>query len=108
MTDRAIEQQGSSAAEKKEKKTDYTNETQQNLMRIVEYLATDVFKPTPVKEIADALSITYSKAMWALHNLKSKDWAEQVGDCWRLSPRVVRIADSVRQNLTENNKRYLG
>ncbi|MBI5328871.1 MAG: hypothetical protein HZB80_11385 [Deltaproteobacteria bacterium] len=40
------------AAQVKEKKTDYTNDSQQNLMRIAEYLAADVFKPTTIKDIA--------------------------------------------------------
>jgi DNA-binding IclR family transcriptional regulator len=93
---------------KKEGKTDYQNETQQNLMKIVEYLATDVFRITTIKEIVDALDITYSKASWVLHNLKIRDWAEQQGDGWRLSPRIVRIADSVRANLGETTRRYLG
>lgn len=92
----------------KEGKTDFTNETQQNLMRIVEYLATDVFRPTTVKEIMDALEISQNKATWALHNLRIGGWAEQIADAWRLSPRIVRIADSVRANLGENVKRYTG
>lgn len=92
----------------KEGKTDFTNETQQNLMKIVEFLATDVFRPTTVKEVCAALDITQSKVTWALHNLKIRDWAEQVGDSWRLSPRIVKIADSVRANLGENIKRYVG
>jgi len=92
----------------KEGKTDFTNETQQNLMKIVEFLATDVFRPTTVKEIVDALGMTTSKAVWALHNLMIRDWAEQVGDSWRLSPRIVKIADSVRANMGESMRRYLG
>ncbi len=90
----------------KEGKTDFTNETQQNLMKIVEFLATDVFRPTTVKEVCAALDITQSKATWALHNLRIRDWAEQVGDSWRLSPRIVKIADSVRANMGENVRKY--
>jgi hypothetical protein len=93
---------------RKEAKTDYANETQQNLMKIVEFLSTDVFRPTTVKEICTALDITINKATWALYNLRMRDWAEQTGDSWRLSPRIVRIADSVRANLGENIKRYVG
>lgn len=94
---------------KKEAKTDYTNESQQNLMRIVEYLAADVFKPTTVQELVDALEgLSYSKASWTLQNLKIKGWVDQIGDTWRLSPRIVRIADSVRANFGEATRRYLG
>ena len=106
--ERSVERSGQ-ARPKKETKTDYTNESQQNLMRIVEYLATDVFKPTTVQELVDALEgLSYSKASWTLQNLKQRDWAEQIGDTWRLSPRIVRIADSVRANLGETMKRYVG
>jgi hypothetical protein len=99
---------GNDTKTKKEKKTDFTLESQQNLMKIVEYLATDVFRPTTVDEIMTALSITNNKTIWALHNLKFRGWAEQIADGWRLSPRIVRIADAVRANLGETVKRYLG
>ncbi|GER92660.1 hypothetical protein A45J_0378 [hot springs metagenome] len=92
----------------KEGKTDFENDSQQNLMKIVEYLATDVFKVTTLKEIVDALGITQSKAYWALKNLAIRGWADEQADGWRLSPRIVRIADSVRANFGENLKRYLG
>ncbi len=97
---------GQAGMTKKERKTDFTNETQQNLMKIVEYLATDVFKPTTVQEIVTALDITPSKVTWALHNLKLRDWTEQIGDTWRLSPRIVKIADSARAGMGEAMKRY--
>lgn len=92
----------------KERKTNFETETQQNLMRVVEYLSTDVFKTTTVKEICDALNLTYNKTTWTLHNLAIRGWAEQIADGWKLSPRIVKIADSVRANLLETSKRYLG
>lgn len=92
----------------KEHKTDFENETQQNLMKIVEYLAADVFKVTTVQEIVAALDISRNKTVWALHNLKIRGWAEQAAEGWRLSPRIVKIADAVRANFGENVKRYLG
>ena len=88
-------------------KTDYFVETQENLMRIVEFLATDVFRPTTVKELCQALEITQNKVVWALYNLRRRDWVEQVGDSWRLSPRIVKIADSVRAGIGQNIQRYL-
>ena len=93
---------------KKEGKTDYECETQQNLMKVVEYMATDVFRPTSAKDICAALDLTYNKANWTMHNLEQRGWAEQVADGWRLSPRIVKISDSVRANFGENVKRYLG
>lgn len=91
-----------------EKRTDFTSETQQNLMKIVEYLATDVLRPTTLKEIQDALDLSYNKALWSLHNLKARGWAEQVADGWRLGPRLPRIAEDVRKGITDTVRRYIG
>lgn len=94
------------------KKTDFTNESQQNLIRIVEVLATDVFRPMSAQEIADALGITKSKAYWTLQNLAGDGsrlgWVEQVSDGWRLGPRMPKIAEIVRKGIAENVKQYLG
>lgn len=86
---------------------DYKNESQQNLIKIVEYLARDVFKPVTTQEIMEALALTKSKAHWTLHNLKIGGWAEQVSSGWRLSPDLVKIADAVRATLKEVMHRYL-
>ena len=91
----------------REKKTDYRNESQQNLMRIVEFLATDIVRPSTVQEIVDALEIPYSKVNWTLHNLLQNGWAEQKANGWRLSPRISRIADSVRTSLDATVRQYL-
>lgn len=91
-----------------DKKTDYTIEAQQNLMRIVQYLATDVTRVMSQKEIEEALALTYNRVNFALHNLRMAGWAEQVADGWRLSPLIVRIADSVRKGLADTAQRYLG
>lgn len=96
---------------KKEKKTDFTNESQQNLMKIVECLATDVFRPMTTQEICDALGITKSKAYWTLQNLvgdgNKLGWVEQVADGWRLGPRLPKIAEIVRKGIADNVKQYL-
>ena len=92
----------------KESKTDYTVKTQQNLMQIVQYLATDVTRVMSQKEIEEALMLSYNKVNLALHNLRMQGWAEQVADGWRLSPLIVRIADSVRKGLADTAQRYLG
>ncbi|GAB62684.1 MAG: hypothetical protein DWB56_14745 [Candidatus Jettenia sp.] len=88
-------------------KTDYKNESQQNLIKIVKYLAKDVFRPVTPQEIIDALGLSKSKATWTLHNLKLGGWAEQVSTGWRLSPELVKIADSVRSTLKDVMQKYL-
>jgi DNA-binding IclR family transcriptional regulator len=83
------------------------NETQQNLMKIVEYLATDVFKPVSENEIGAALDIPEAEVLWALQNLAIRGWTEQAANGWRLAPRIVKIAELVRISLKEAIKRYL-
>jgi DNA-binding IclR family transcriptional regulator len=75
-------------------------------MKIVEYLAVDVFRPSTVTEICNALDITYDKTLWALHNLSVRGWAERVAHGWRLSPRIVKIAYLARTNLEDTVKKY--
>lgn len=89
-------------------KTDYENEGQQNLIKVVKYLAKDVFKPVTPQEIMDTFGLSKSKAIWTLHNLAIGGWAEQLSNGWRLSPELVKIADSVRANLKEAMEKYLG
>lgn len=91
----------------KSRERDYKNESQQNLIKIVEYLARDVFKPATTQEIMEALALTKSKAHWTLHNLKIGGWVEQASSGWRLSPELVKIADSVRATLKEVMHKYL-
>jgi len=98
---------GESVNGKKERKTDFTNESQQNLMKVVGYLSTDVFRATTVQEICDALGITKSKCYWTLQNLLLEGWVEQEADGWKLGPRISRISEKVRKAVSESLKRYL-
>jgi len=93
---------------RKEAKTDYFIEAQDNLMRVVEFLEADVCRPTSLKELCAALDISQNKALWVLYNLRRRNWVEQVGDAWRLGPRVSRISEAVRKAHAENLERYLG
>ena len=88
-------------------KRDYETEGQQNLIKVVKFRGRDVFKPVTPQEIMDALGLTKSKAAWTLHNLKLGGWAEQVSGGWRLSPDLVKIADTVRGCLKDVMQKYL-
>jgi hypothetical protein len=92
---------------KNNQETNYKNETQQNLIKVVEYLARDIFKPTTPQEIMTALGLTKSKAIWTLYNLKLGGWAEQTASGWRLSPAIAKIAESIRATLKEVIHKYL-
>lgn len=89
-------------------KTDYTIESQQNLIKIVHYLATDVTRHTTIGEIAEALELTKSKVQWTLHNLRERGWVEQSGDGWRLGMSISRIAENVRKAHADSLQKYLG
>ena len=89
-------------------KTDYTIEAQQNLIKIVHYLATDVTRHTTAGEIAEALEISKSKTMWTLHNLRERGWTEQSGDGWRLGVGIVKISTAVQKGISDTAQRYLG
>jgi len=91
-----------------DKKTDYTNVSQQNLMRIVQYLATDVTRVMGQKEIEEALELTYNQVNFTLHNLRMQGWAEQVADGWRLSPLIVKIAVAAHRGIADTMTRYGG
>ncbi|GAB4485921.1 MAG: hypothetical protein OHK006_12860 [Thermodesulfovibrionales bacterium] len=93
---------------RKKAKGDYALEAQQNLMRIVEYMETDVLRPISTKDLCIALDLTPNKVTWALYNLRMRGWAEQVGDQWRLGQRVGMIAESVRNAHSESLQKYLG
>lgn len=89
-------------------KTDFTIEAQQNLIKVVHYLATDVTRHTTLREVAEALDMTKTKAQWTLHNLRERGWAEQSGDGWRLGMAISRIAEDVRKAHAESLQKYLG
>ena len=91
-----------------DKKTDYTNVSQQNLMKIVQYLATDVTRVMGQKEIEEALELSYNQVNFTLHNLRMDGWAEQVADGWRLSPLIVKIAVAAHRGIADTMARYGG
>ena len=92
----------------KEGKTDYTNVSQQNLMKVVQYLATDVTRVMGQKEVEEALELSYNQVNFTLHNLRIQGWAEQVADGWRLSPLIVKIAVAAHRGIADTMARYGG
>ena len=89
-------------------KTDYINESQQNLIKIVGYLATDVTRNSTIKDICEALELSYSKVNWTLHNLRERGWVEQNGDGWRLGAGLGQISERIRKSFALAAERYLG
>lgn len=93
---------------KREGKTDYECETQQNLMKIMRYLKVDILMPKTEQELKLALNMTKNQVHWTLHNLKIGGWAEQVAGGWRITPEFSRMAEDIRVSFAETVKRYLG
>lgn len=89
-------------------KRQYTNENQQTLMRVFEYLAQDILEPKASKEIAHALNISSDQAFRTLWNLVNFGWAEEANNGgYRLSPRMTSISDRLRLELATALKKYL-
>jgi DNA-binding IclR family transcriptional regulator len=91
-----------------ERKTDYTIDTQQNLMKIVGWLATDVTRHSTVTEVAEALDISQNQVFRTFCNLQERGWVERSGEGWRLGPGISKISESVRKGLSDTMHRYLG
>lgn len=95
--------------------SDYTNEGQQRILRLVSLLAGNEVHGLPPSEIAKLQSCSAPMVTRDLDNLRTAGFAEQVPETgrWRLSPQVVQIAikhmaalDRAQQRLTETVNRY--
>lgn len=91
-----------------DRKTDYTTDTQQDLMKVVHWLATDVTRYSTITEISTALDISSNKVYRTLMNLRDRGWVEKSGEGWRLGPGISKISEAVRKGLIDTMQRYLG
>jgi DNA-binding IclR family transcriptional regulator len=99
--------------------TDYTNEAQQRLLRVVMLLGEDVVVGIAPAQIAKSLGVPASYVTRDLQNLKTAGWAVQVEDTgrWLLGSkpgalgvkvmasidRASRMVDQARSRFTRNN-----
>lgn len=96
-----------------ERKSTYTCEAQQRLLTVMLALAGHEFDGLSLTEISTALAIRSGKAQKNsvfrdLHNLKEAGLAEQLPDSdkWRLTPRLVQIAQSYTRNIARIGSRF--
>lgn len=77
-----------------DRKTDYTNEAQQRLCKVILLLAGNEFNGLAPSEIAKALGTNPSNVTRDLDNLRTAGLAEELPDTgrWRLGPRLIQIA----------------
>ena len=91
--------------EKKERQ--YVNDNQQTMMKIIEYLAQDILMPKTQKEIMEAMGISRDVVFRTLWNLQDREWAEECAQGWRISPKLVHIAERLRLALADTLRKYL-
>ena len=96
------------------RKTGYTNDAQQRLLRLVDLLAGHELTGLVPSEIARALDCSPPVVTRDLDNLRTAGWAEQTpGLRWRLSPHVVQMSirhaaalNQARQNFEDTVQRF--
>ncbi|MBF0487868.1 MAG: hypothetical protein HQK98_06880 [Nitrospirae bacterium] len=96
--------------EEAKSKANYSNESQQTLIKVVEYLAMDVLEPRALKDIQEGLGISKDTAFRTIWNLKDLGWVEEsaiIGG-YRLSPQMINIADRLRLAIGDLIRKYQG
>ncbi|MBV5296314.1 MAG: IclR family transcriptional regulator [Curvibacter lanceolatus] len=85
--------------------TDYTNEAQQRLLRLIDLLAGHELQGLAPAAIAKALGCSPSVVTKDMANLQAAGWAERepVNNNWRLGPHLIRM--SIRHALALNTAR---
>jgi len=87
------------------RQTDYTNEAQQRLLRLIDLLAGHEVQGLAPSAIAKALGVGPSVITRDLDNLKRAGWAERMPtDRWRLAPHVVQLSVRFATGLAESER----
>ena len=75
------------------KKTDYTNDAQQRILKLVVLLAGNEFNGLAPAEIGKALNTSGALVTRDLDNLRTAGMADQIPETgrWRLGPKLVQI-----------------
>ena len=91
-----------------EKKTDYTNNAQQRLLRVVLVLAGNEFNGLLPGEIAKAVGTTPHNITRDLDNLRKAGVAEVIQDTgrWRLGPKLIQVAMAFQRHVTKMRSRF--
>lgn len=89
----------------------YANQSQTNLIAVVEYLAApaNLLVPRSQKEILEGLAGTANRdqVFRTLQNLVTAGWAEQLSAGYVLAPDLTRMADRLRFKLITLQRAYL-
>ncbi len=87
--------------------SDYSNESQQRLVRLLLLLAGNEFHGLAPGEIAKALQVNPATTTRDLFNLKESGVAEQIEETgrWRLGPKLVQISLAYQTNIARAKSR---
>lgn len=90
---------------------DYTNNSQQCLMAVVEYLSKNILFPQSLKQVTEVLEkkdFSRDAIFRALWNLEAFGWVEQTnGGGYLLSPTLTKFSDRLRHQLVQFTQQYL-
>lgn len=86
----------------------YVNVSQQTLLRVLEALGAQPLEWQAQADLVARTGATRDQTYRALRNLETSGWAESAGGGrWRLTPKVVGIAERTRLAIAEIHRRYL-
>ena len=97
------------------KRTDYTNEAQQRILKVQFVLCLDAVNGFPPSKLAELVNATASTITRDLDNLRTAGVAErdESTGCWRLTPRlpqpainILNSVDSAQRRVDEVRNRY--
>lgn len=95
--------------------TDYTNDAQQRILKLVVLLAGNEFVGLSPSEISKSMGVSPAAVTRDLDNLRTAGMADQIPDTgrWRLGPKLVQIGlafashiDKQQRMLTDLTTRY--
>jgi DNA-binding IclR family transcriptional regulator len=88
---------------------DYTNESQQLVFGICEFLSQHMLDPQPLSAIVEAMEpASRDQCFRALWNMQKAGWVRQSGKTYELDTTVIRFADRLRREIIAILGDYLG
>ena len=87
--------------------TDYTNESQQLVMRVMDALALHPLDPQSLKSLMSHTGASRDQVFRAAWNLEAGGYVERAGNDYILSPRITSIAERYRLQIARLAARFL-
>jgi len=87
--------------------TDYTNDSQQLVTRVLDALALHPLQPQSLKALIEHTDASRDQVFRAAWNLEAAGYVEHSGNDYILSPRLTSIAERYRLEIASLAARYL-